>query len=166
MFLFEEFEEHGKTTSVRSVELGRDVTLESALLKVVVRSGDVGRHWGIPKARVLFPYTLRKGGQIVSRGEMAAKYPLAWDYLRANEKLLRSRESGKFDHDEWYGLMRKNLDRWQGAKVMVPYMVTSLSAFVDTIGDLYFVNVTTGGFGIRSDKVDNHYLAGLLQCPA
>lgn len=41
-------------------------------------------------------------------------------------------------------------------------MVTRLSAFVDTVGDLYFVNVTTGGFGIRSSVVTLPYLAGLL----
>ena len=162
VFLFEEFEEHSETTRVRSVKLGHDVILESALLKAVVRSGNVGRHWGIPTARVLFPYNLRKDAQIISPSFMASKYPLAWSYLLANEEFLRSRESGKFDHDEWYGLMRKNLDRWRGSKVMVPYMVTNLSAFVDTIGDLYFVNVTTGGFGIRSDTIDQHYLAGLL----
>ena len=34
--------------------------------------------------------------------------------------------------------------------------------FYDTDGDHYFVNVTTGGFGIRSDRVDLHYLSGLL----
>ena len=45
---------------------------------------------------------------------------------------------------------------------MVPYMITQLAAYYDTDGSHYFVNVTTGGFGIRSDRVDLHYLSGLF----
>ena len=46
---------------------------------------------------------------------------------------------------------------------MVPYMITSLSAFYDTTKS-YFVNVTTGGFGItlKSSNDSIKYITGLL----
>jgi adenine-specific DNA-methyltransferase len=112
---------------------------------------------------ILFPYDIENGcAKIISIQTMQEKYPLAWAYLKSNEKLLRSRESGKFDHDEWYGLMRKNLEKWHGSKIMVPYMVTALSAFFDSDNDFYFVNVTTGGFGVRSEKIDPWFLTAVL----
>jgi type I restriction-modification system DNA methylase subunit len=163
VFVFEEWRDEGKLTHVRSVELDRSIGIEQEILRPVVRSGEIGRHWAKPTARVLFPYEIRDGRAVLfPPAVMAQRFPRAWSYLQENETLLRGRESGKFDHHEWYGLMRKNLERWQGPKVMVPYMVTQLSAFLDSTGDYYFVNVTTGGFGIRSNKVDLSYLAGLL----
>ena len=45
---------------------------------------------------------------------------------------------------------------------MIPYMITRLSGYVDNKDNCYFVNVTTGGFGVTSEKADLKYLAGLL----
>ncbi len=163
VFVFEEFEERKSLTRATSLELGHRVDLEADVLRPVIRSGEIGRHWANSTARVLFPYRVADSrATIISPERMKADYPLAWKYLKANEKMLRGRESGKFDHDEWYGLMRKNLERWESPKVMVPYMITDLGAWFDEGGDHYFVNVTTGGFGIRTSRVDMRYLAALL----
>jgi hypothetical protein len=163
VFLFEEYS-FGKTTIVAmSKELSRKIEIESELLKPVVRSGNISRYQAVPSALILFPYYVKNDiAKIIPVQLMQQKYPLAWNYLKSNEKLLRSRESGKFDHDEWYGLMRKNLEKWHGPKVMVPYMVTKLGAFYDHENDFYFVNVTTGGFGVRSEKIDPWLLTALL----
>jgi hypothetical protein len=48
-------------------------------------------------------------------------------------------------------LYPKNLDQWEQAKIMVPYMITDLAAYYDS-GGTYFVNVTTGGFGITTHR--------------
>jgi len=47
---------------------------------------------------------------------------------------------------------------------MVPYMVTRLAAYLDSGDGFYFVNVTTGGYGITStnSSVSLPYLCGLL----
>jgi hypothetical protein len=46
---------------------------------------------------------------------------------------------------------------------MLPYMITTLSAFYDE-DDAYFVNVTTGGFGLRLRDNQSHlkYITALL----
>lgn len=163
VFVFEDFRRSGKLVVARSTELGVEVELEQELLRPVVRSGQIGAHWANPTAVVLFPYQVGGGrAVIIPVDAMKSEFPLAWKYLKRNETLLRGRESGKFDHAEWYGLMRKNLERWETPKVMVPYMITRLCAWYDRAGDHYFVNVTTGGFGIRTDKVNMRYLAALL----
>lgn len=163
VFLFKNTVIGNEQTTVQSAELGEALKIESALLRPVVRSGEVGRYWATPSALVLFPYRVERGRAVlIPEREMRRDFPRAWDYLKRNESLLRGRERGKFDHAEWYGLMRKNLEKWEGPKVMVPYMVTDLSAYLDEVGDLYFVNVTTGGFGIRTSKLDPLLLVAYL----
>jgi hypothetical protein len=137
-------------TRVKSKELGEEVLIENALLKEVVRSGKIGRYWSRSNALVIFPY--EKDGnniQLISQNDMKSNFPHAWEYLLKNKKTLEKRENGKFEGEEWYQLYPKNLDEWSDEKVLVPYMVQRLSAFPDK-NSLYFVNVTTGGFGIRS----------------
>ena len=152
------------TTTVYSKQLAKTVELESDLLKSVIRSGDIGRYWANPTALVLFPYESNgTKSQLIHINEMKCGYPNAWDYLVSNKLLLSSREHGKFKDTGWYQLYPKNLDLWEQPKIMVPYMITRLSAFYDK-GLNYFVNVTTGGFGITIDQQygSMKYITGLL----
>jgi hypothetical protein len=77
---------------------------------------------------------------------------------------LSGREHGKFRDTGWYQLYPKNLDVWEQPKIMLPYMITQLSAYYDKTDMLYFVNVTTGGFGITLDEQYGtmKYMTGLL----
>ena len=47
---------------------------------------------------------------------------------------------------------------------MVPYMTTRLRADYDLSGELFFVNITTGGYGLRCPDFpgDSRYLLGLM----
>lgn len=47
---------------------------------------------------------------------------------------------------------------------MIPYMITNLAAYLDRNDKFYFINVTTGGYGITSDEETGNYayLCGLL----
>jgi hypothetical protein len=164
VFLFKIFYIRDRALSVVfSKALDGEVTLESSLLKKVVRSGDIGRYYAEPKALVLFPYKIENGKEsLISQKEFEKDYPLTWEYLKKNKKTLEEREHGKFKGSGWYQLYPKNLDSWEQPKLMIPYMITRLSAYVDIADNYYFVNVTTGGFGITTDRVDLKYLAGLL----
>lgn len=151
-------------TIVFSKALDSEVELESALLKTVIRSGQIGRYWATSTAVILFPYTLNTNGyRLLSETELQNNYPKTWEYLSKNKALLSERESGKFKNTGWYQLYPKNLDVWEQPKIMLPYMITRLSAFYD-IYNHYFVNVTTGGFGLtitgRTEKLE--YFTGLL----
>ena len=165
VFLFKEYERTSAgTTKVYSKELKQDVELESRLLKPVVRSGSIGRFWAEPTALVLFPYKPVAGKfQLIPESEMKQSFPKTWDYLVANKRLLAGRERGRFKGTGWYQLYPKNLDAWEQPKIMLPYMITQLSAYYDD-ADLYFVNVTTGGFGITTDehRGSQRYMTGVL----
>ncbi len=168
VYLFKEFKS-GKSKSlidVFSKEQNDWVTLESDILKHVVRSGDIGRYWAKPTAFVLFPYEVKKNSaRLFTPDEMQKNYPLAWDYLNRHKKLLEDREHGHFKDVQWYRFGRtQNLGMWEQPKLMIPYMITELSAYPDLNENLYFINVTTGGYGItnNAEKCNDVYLCGLL----
>ncbi len=96
---------------------------------------------------------------------MEKRFPLAWNYLNKNHDLLAGREKRKFKDTQWYRFGRtQNLGQWEQPKLMIPYMITDLAAYLDRDDNLYFINVTTGGYGITADesRVSLHYLCGLL----
>ena len=165
VFLFKEWKTvSGKITRGFSKELNEWVEVESALLKSVVRSGAIGRYWSNPEAKVLFPYELEDGkAKLIPESRFAKSFPKAWAYLNQNKSLLANREHGKFKTSGWYQLYPKNLDLWERPKLLVPYMITESSACLDN-DNTYFVNVTTGGFGIVSTKREFSlkYLCGLI----
>ena len=165
VFLFKEFKAGRKgTTAVVSTELGESVLIESAILKRVIRSGSIGRYSAAPTALVLFPYEVKNGSaRLFPPLEMQERFPLAWKYLTRNRALLARREHGKF-RSAWHQLYPKNLAVWEQTKLMIPYMITDLAAYLDRNDNFYFVNVTTGGFGITSDEKAGslEYLCALL----
>ena len=163
VFLFAAVPATKDVCTVVSESLAKSVKLEAKLLKPVIRSGEIGRFWAKPTHFVLFPYTLRNGeAKLISEAELAMKFPLAWDYLLQNKAQLAGRESGKFADKGWWQLYPKNLEFWESPKILAPYMIQRLSACYDT-GDNYFVNVTTGGFGLRFDsEQQNKFVCGLM----
>jgi len=163
VFLFETAEPRKNVCKVFSESLQNEVELESTLLKPVIRSGQIGRGWAQPTHLVLFPYKLVKGkAELLTEKELSKQFPLAWEYLKKNEQQLRAREHGKFAEKGWWQLYPKNLEFWETPKILAPYMIQELSAYYDE-GSNYFVNVTTGGFGLRFDspKMDK-FVTGLL----
>ena len=165
VFLFKDTQiANSPTINVRSKELDRIVEIETGLLKPVVRSGEIGRYWANPSALVLFPYeTKNSKSKLKTENDLKKDFPKTWNYLLSNKKLLSEREHGKFKDSGWHQLYPKNLDTWEQPKIMLPYMITRLSAFYDE-SNCYFVNVTTGGFGVTTDEKfgSQKYITGLL----
>jgi hypothetical protein len=154
----------GMTVPVYSKELDETVTIETELLKPVIRSGSIGRYFASATAAVLFPYAFVDGRAVLlSESTMRKEYPHAWAYLQQHKQSLAAREHGKFRTTGWYQLYPKNLDMWEQPKILVPYMITRLSAYYDE-DNSYFVNVTTGGFGVTvlPKHGDMRYFTGLL----
>ncbi|MCX7046549.1 MAG: Eco57I restriction-modification methylase domain-containing protein [Candidatus Sumerlaeota bacterium] len=154
----------GRTVSVYSKQLDEIISIETDLLKPVVRSGNIGRYFADATAAVLFPYEFDNGkAKLIPENVLKKTFPKAWSYLLRNKHLLAEREHGKFKTTGWYQLYPKNLDLWEQPKILVPYMSTRLNACFDT-DNRYFVNVTTGGFGVTISwrHGDMRYFTGLL----
>ncbi len=163
VFLFDAVPSKRGMCSVYSVALEENIEIEAALLKPVVRAGKLGRFWAEATYLLLFPYRVESAeGSLLSPNELSEKFPKTWSYLRRNESQLRARENGAFDNDRWYVMGRsQNLGAWEEPKILAPYMIQRLAAYYDTRNN-YLVNVTTGGYGIRSTTIDLRYLTALL----
>ena len=167
VFLFKEFRAATKATlDVFSKEANEWVRIEKAALKRVIRSGSVGRYFAETTAYTLFPYAVAGNeARLYRQKELRDSFPLAWAYLQNHKRLLESREKGAFKDDEWYRYGRtQNLGMWEQPKLLVPYMITELAAFDDQAEHFYFINVTTGGYGItlKEEFGSYRYVCGLL----
>ncbi|MFH9417167.1 MULTISPECIES: Eco57I restriction-modification methylase domain-containing protein [Streptomyces] len=95
---------------------------------------------------------------------LEASTPAIADWLKQNETALRNR-AGKWDDNNWYSYSRRqNLERFASPKILVPSMIDHLCAHYDEQGH-YFVNVSTGGYGINVDTtfgLSGEYIAALL----
>jgi type I restriction-modification system DNA methylase subunit len=171
VFLFKDFRDADSVGEVEifSQELQQWRSVEERALKPVIRSGSIHRFRADSTARILFPYNLEQGSaRLLSPEELQRDYPLTWSYLNENKKALESREGGKFQDSQWYRFGRsQNLGLWEQPKIMVPYMITELGAYLDLANNYYFINVTTGGYGITMNDAAGSlaYLCALLNSP-
>ncbi len=144
------------------VEVERSVTVP------VVRRQGFDSYVAEPQQVLLLPYDATTESLLTAK-DMESRFPRAWNYLSRHRTLLAGRESGRFT-SVWWSLSRaQNIRRWSGRKVLVPYMISRLQAVYDDAG-AFFVNVTTGGYGLelRTDLMARPwpegplYLVGLL----
>lgn len=144
-----------------------EVRIEDALMKPLV-SGPEAKRYVAPQTDtfLLFPYRVdADGAALIGATEMAARYPLAWAYLRTWERQLRARESGAFDDEQWWRFGRnQNLDKQEIAKLIVARLVVSVSCSADAAGANYLDNVDVGGVS-PAPGVSLRYLAGILNAP-
>jgi hypothetical protein len=91
-----------------------------------------------------------------------AAYPNALAWLEQQRTALEDR-TGSFGQSNWFEYSRRqNLERFAEPKILIPYMVEELCAYFDT-GAHYFVNVSTGGYGIPAAHLeDPAFLVALL----
>lgn len=143
----------------------------AALRPIYAGKTDFRPFWTAPSTEwLIFPYDTSDlnelGGPVplIPWEKFVESAPNVALWLKRNEETLRDR-SGRWSDSNWYGYSRRqNLKRFAQPKVMVPSMIDQLCAHFDT-GGRYFVNVSTGGYGIGNDATigaDYEYVAALL----
>jgi hypothetical protein len=122
----------------------------------------LSKHW------LIFPYYLENGkALLIPANEMSSSYPRVWEYLQSASKILRGRESGKADNDQWYGyIYRKNLTLFDDPKIIVQ-VISRKGKYAYDDASLYFSGGGNGPYyGIRLSDQNNqhslHYLQALL----
>lgn len=98
---------------------------------------------------LLLPYTRVRSEtyKLAAPSALARRAPRIYRWLEDHRQVLGDR-SGTWTEGNWYGYSRRqNLEKFNEAKILVPYMIDELCAHYDTEGH-YFVNVSTGGYGV------------------
>jgi hypothetical protein len=147
------------------------IEVEQAILRPVVKGEHVNRYITDRSTQlyIIYPYAITSNGQakIIAPDVMQKEYPLAWTYFKSKKQVLGDRDRGTWSsRSDWYAYARsQNIATFIGTKVLLPYMTARLRANLDKDGDLFFVNITTGGYGLRFGNIKNHdirYILGLL----
>ena len=149
---------------------GEQFHIEAAILRPVVKGEHVQRYWIDLSAglHIIYPYEVLENGRaaLLDSGTLAQRFPRAWEYLKENKKVLGARDKGLWaKRPDWYAYARsQNIGTFVGSKLLIPYMTTRLRVAPDPEGHLFFVNITTGGYGARMNygRHHPHYVAGLL----
>lgn len=144
---------------VRRRDTGEEGLIEDGLVRPVYAGrSDIRRFVASKASDVLFlPYGRPRRGarfDLLDQSELAASYPHAWSWLLEHEVTLRGRGGKWSDQDWWAYSRRQNLERFDEPKILIPYMIDHLCAHHDT-GRHFFVNVSTGGYGIPDASLDN-----------
>jgi hypothetical protein len=136
--------------------------LESSLTYHIVGDSDISRYY-VEKTKdfILFPY---KNGILISKDELKREYPLTWNYLSRFESVLRERENGKFDCDEWYQYSRNQaIDKQNIPKILIPHVVQNTRVAYDKLGTEFIKNVGVNGVLLRNSiNEDINYFLGVL----
>jgi hypothetical protein len=158
---------------VRREQAGGEVTpvlIETDLLRpVLAGKTDFGRFF-VDRTQewLILPYARDSDGvyQLLPPRDLRRRYPHAHDWLVRNRVDLEAR-AGVWTEEDWYGYSRRqNLEKFDSpdGKILVPYMIRDLCGSWDD-GGHFFVNVTTGGYGVEvahPDVIDPRYVAALL----
>ena len=135
--------------------LGEQFEVESALLRPAVKGEQVQRYHIDLSSRlhVVYPYAVDIQGhcRLLDATELADRFPRGWAYLQRHREALGARDRGTWaTRHDWYAYARgQNIGTFVGPKFLVPYMTRRLRADFDDSGELFFVNITTGGYGLR-----------------
>ena len=152
------------TVTAFSEQLQREVRLERNATAPFLQGQDIRRYVLEACSKVvILPYQFKTGrAQLMMETQLRKKFPLAYDYLRQNKRVLEEREEGRMRGSQWYAYGRmQNVDLMLLPKILVPDIANISSFAFDDAGEFAFAS----GYGItlRTDAgVSPAYLLGLL----
>ena len=149
---------------------GQELTIEETAVKPVLKGEQVRAYTfeRNPEYCIIYPYRVNNAGKavLIDAKTLKNEQPLTWAYLLKCQSVLGSRDRGKWaTQPDWYAYARsQNIASFMGQKFLVPYMKTRLRAAYDVEGDNFFVNMSTGGFGVRVDdkRVQTEFVLALF----
>jgi hypothetical protein len=168
IYLLEKIEEtSGEYVTVRSQQDGKKWTLESELLKPLLKGQDVHRYDPLDANYfVFFPYHINESDSqrtatFIEEDEIAESYPKIYDYLKTHEDAIRARESGKMDREGWYDYVYpKNLTLFQDSKIVTPEISHGTNFTYDSEGLYHKTKV----YGVKTDTdhLSEKYLLSII----
>ena len=162
IYILDVVERKSKTIRVSSKILQKEVTLETVLLKPLIKGGQMVQYLiEEPEKVILFPY---KDAKLISKKEIKEIYPRCWEYLATNKKYLEEREGGIMKGENWFAYGRNQaLDVIHLPKIITPDLALLGSYCYDSSGSYYFTGGAAGGYGILSKEgINPKYLLALL----
>jgi len=164
VYVLDIINEKEDTVVCHSKSLEREVELEKGMVKRFLMGKDVKRYQKPnPRCVVIFPYQIVNGtAELMSKEYIKKNYPMSWDYIFANKKVLEDRENGKMKGASFYAyIYPKNLAEFDVQKVMTPYLAAEPNFTFDEDSLYHTTKVFSLAFNDRLSN-DPLYILGLL----
>lgn len=149
-----------------SKELNKTVSVEKGITKPLLKGYQVHRYKKLKTDNVvLFPYRIDNGSSfLMTELDIRKKYPLAYQYLKANETVLRNREKGRLKNDAyWFRyIYPKNQTLFETEKLMAPDVSMGGNFTFDLEGKFYSTTTVYGYIKKKSVKESYWYLMSIL----
>lgn len=152
VYFLKEAKEYGDYYTALSSELGERIEIEKGLVKPLLLGDQVHRYENLQTSNlVVFPYNLPadagEKGVLMSVSQVASDFPKGWEYLKRCESVLRLREQGYFDNNDWYQFGRKQgIDNGGIEKLLAPDISLGGNFSVDYTGEYYITTTLYGYF--------------------
>jgi len=161
VYFLKEAQEYDGYYTALSPELGEYIEIEAGLVKPLLLGDQVHRYEDLHTSNlVVFPYNLPSysGGRpiLMTEQQIASDFAKGWEYLKRCESVLRARENGRFDNNEWYQFGRKQgIDNGGLKKLLAPDISLGGNFSIDYTGE-YYTTTTLYGY-VKKEGVWESY---------
>lgn len=149
-----------------SKQLDRRVEIEKGLFKLFLKGQDVHRYEFIePDKVVLFPYLIEgDNSELMTLEYIKENYPLGYEYLLENKKVLEAREKGKFKSTWWQFGRNQGLTEFQTKRIVTPEIGNKSNFSICSAN----VASTSTVYSLKFEKrtgLSNEFMLGFLNAP-
>ena len=148
VYFLKQAEDLGDKWVALSPELGEHIEIEKGLVRPLLMGDQVHRYEPISTTNlVVFPYDDRAEGfpSLLPASTIEQHFPKGWAYLKRCEKVLRSREHGRFDVADWYQFGRKQgINEGGKKKMLAPDISLGGNFSIDRDGSHYTTTTLYG----------------------
>jgi len=159
-----------ETAKIMNLSDNHEFIIEKQILKKLLKGKDIQK-WSVEWKGfyVVYPYFVKDGtASLIPLSKIKENYPLAYEYFRQYESLLKKRENNRFVNEEnWHQFGRlQNIEKFEQPKIITQVLASSNTFALDSKGEFYFVGGgNAGGYGIvlKNEYKDYYpYILALL----
>jgi len=159
-----------ETARIRNPSDNHEFIIEKQILKKLLKGKDIQK-WLVEWKGfyIVYPYFVKDGtASLIPLSKIKESYPLAYEYFRQYESLLKKRENNRFVNEEnWHQFGRlQNIEKFEQPKIVTQVLASSNTFALDSKGEFYFVGGgNAGGYGIvlKNEYKDYYpYILALL----
>lgn len=159
-------EDDGKYIKGYSKELNEIVTIERGLVKPLLKGDQVHRYKKLSTRNyVIFPYKIKESkADLYTEVELRELFPLGYQYIKRNERVLRNRERGRLMNDSlWYRyIYPKSLTLFDSPKLICPDICLGGNYAYDKKGEFYDTTTLYGYIKYEDIEQSFEYFLGIL----
>jgi len=144
-----------KSSSIVKIknQFGEEFLIEKEMLRPLLKGKNI-RRWYLnwENIFIIYPYELKGlNAKLYSIQKLKEEFPLTWEYFKAQEGRLKSRERGIWkNRSDWYAYgRRQNIEMFEQRKIITGVLANRASFTLDEEEKYYFVGGgNAGGYGI------------------